>query len=64
MPDEDDKDLTDEEEVPESPLHAHNDRDDQVVGDEEPAVGEEGDLDDPEAEEQSNPPGNPVGEEN
>jgi len=55
MPDEHGKDLTDEEEVPSTSLHAHDEgREDDVVGTEEPEVGEEGDLDEP-------GPGNPVG---
>ena len=53
MPDEHGKDLADEEDVPSTSLHAHQERDEDVVGTEEPKVGEEGDLDEP-------GPGNPV----
>lgn len=56
MPDEKGKDLADAEELPETPLHAHDeDREADVVGDAAPEVGEEGDVDDPQG------PGNPVG---
>ncbi len=56
MPDKHGNDLTDEDEVPETSLHAHGEgRDEDVVGNPEPSVGEEGDLDEP-------GPGNPVGE--
>lgn len=54
MPDEQGKDLTDEDEVPATPLHAHDEgRDEDVIGNPEPEVGEEGDLD-------QGPAGNPV----
>ncbi len=56
MPDEQGKELTDEDEVPKTPLHAHAEgREDDVKGTTEPEVGEEGDLDE-------DGPGNPVGE--
>ena len=57
MPDEQGNELADEDEVPDTSLHAHA-RDDaeDVVGDDEPEVGEEGDLDE-------GPAGNPVPEE-
>lgn len=62
MPDEEDKDLTDADEVPSTPLHAHgDDREEDVVGEEKPDVGEEGDLDESDGTE-TDPPGNPVGE--
>jgi hypothetical protein len=56
MPDEQGNDLTDEDEVPKTSLHAHDDgREDDVKGSAEPEVGEEGDLDE-------EGPGNPVGD--
>lgn len=56
MPDEQGNDLADEEEVPDTSLHAHDEgREDDVIGNPEPEVGEEGDLDEP-------GPGNPVGD--
>lgn len=57
MPDEHGNDLTDEEELPKTSLHAHDEgRDEDVVGDSEPEVREDGDLDE-------GPAGNPVQEE-
>ena len=57
MPDEHGNELTDDDEVPETSLHAHDEgRPDDVVGNPEPEVGEEGDLD-------QGPAGNPVAEE-
>ena len=57
MPDEQGNDLTDDDEVPETSLHAHGEgREEDVVGDAEPEVGEEGDLDE-------GPAGNPVSDE-
>jgi hypothetical protein len=59
MPDDQEKDLADEEAVPDTPLHAHAEgREDDVVGEEKPEVGEEGDLEGSE----EGPPGNPVPE--
>ncbi len=56
MPDEQGNDLTDSDDIPSTSLHAHDeDRMDDVVGNPEPEVGEEGDLDEP-------GPGNPVGD--
>ena len=56
MPDEQDKDLTDQEEVPATPLHARGEgRDEDVEGDPEPEMGDEGDVD-------QEGPGNPVDE--
>lgn len=56
MPDEKGNELADEEEVPETSLHAHDDgREEDVIGNPEPEVGEEGDLDE-------EGPGNPVGD--
>jgi hypothetical protein len=55
MPDEKDKDLADEETLPETPLHGYKEgRDEDVEGEEHPEVGEEGDSDEG--------VGNPVGE--
>lgn len=46
MPDEEGNELTDEDETPETSLHAHDEsREDDVVGNPNPEVGEEGDLD-------------------
>lgn len=57
MPDEQGNDLTDEDAVPESSLHAHDEgREDDVVGKPEPEVGDEGDRDEGVA-------GNPVPDE-
>jgi len=54
MPDEQGNELTDEEETPETSLHAHDEgRDEDVVGNPEPEVREDGDLD-------VGPAGNPV----
>lgn len=54
MPDEEGNELADEE--TETPLHAHGEgREDDVEGDSEPEVGEEGDRDE-------DGPGNPVGD--
>ncbi len=56
MPDEKDNELTDEDAVPETPLHAHGEgREEDVEGNPAPEVGEEGDLDE-------KGPGNPVGD--
>lgn len=55
MPDKDDNELADE--APATPLHAHDDgRDEDVKGDPEPEVREDGDRDE-------EGPGNPVNEE-
>lgn len=57
MPDEQGKDLTDEDELPKTPLHAHDEgREEDVVGNPAPKVGEDGDLDEGVA-------GNPVQDE-
>lgn len=57
MPDKHGNDLTDEDETPETPLHAHDEgREEDVVGNPEPQVGEEGDLDE-------GPAANPVADE-
>jgi len=56
MPDEHGNELADEDELPETSLHAHADgREDDVEGTPDPEVGEEGDLDE-------EGPGNPVGD--
>lgn len=57
MPDEKGKDLTDEEEVPRTSLHAHDEgREDDVEGDPDPDSGEDRDPDE-------GGPGNPVSDE-
>ena len=56
MPDEKGNDKIDEEQAPETSLHAHDeDRADDVVGNPAPEAGEEGDVDE-------EGPGNPVSE--
>lgn len=55
MPDAQDNDLADEEKVPDTSLHAHeDDREEDVEGDPKPDAGEEGDHEGV---------GNPVGDE-
>jgi hypothetical protein len=55
MPDPEDNKLADEEKVPDTPLHGYKEgREDDVEGDPQPEVGEEGDSDES--------VGNPVGE--
>lgn len=55
MPDEKGNELADDEDVPETSLHAHDDgREQDAEGEPKPSVGEEGDRDD-------RGPGNPVG---
>lgn len=54
MPDEQGNELTDEDEVPETSLHAHAEgREEEVEGDPAPDAGDEGDVDE-------DGPGNPV----
>lgn len=61
MPDENDNDTAEAEDLPQTSLHAHDDgREEDVEGDPSPEVREDGDLDRQPGDDDANPPGNPA----